>query len=171
MPYLLKQVPQQGPLSEERGSAASQVSSGFSPLLQLFSRGEFEWAVKLHEAERRSKGPGPMAVCFHVILSGGAEKITVRGVLGLACCEAPRKHMGLQEAPKKSTTAHANKHAPQKLDPSLHKSCCGKIGTGIRRLNGKRKDRAFPCAEIHIKPCNGSRHRQGWVQAELFWMR
>ena len=34
----------------------TQVSSVFSQLLQLFSRGEFARAVKQHSAERNAKG-------------------------------------------------------------------------------------------------------------------
>jgi len=35
--------------------------------------------------------------------------------MGLASCEAPLKHLGLWETPKKSTLAYANENRPWEL--------------------------------------------------------
>jgi hypothetical protein len=56
------------PQTESRGSAMLPVCSVFSQLLQLFSRAEFERAVKQHKAERCAKGKfsGRRAAYAHV---------------------------------------------------------------------------------------------------------
>src|SRR6266508_4187905 len=100
----------QEPFTEKRGSAMTQVCSVFSQLLQLFSRGEFARAVKEHKAERNAKGFTCWGQFVAMLFCQVAQMKSLREVcMGLAGCEAPLKHLGISETPKKSTLAYANK--------------------------------------------------------------
>ena len=91
----------------------TQVCSVFSQLLQLFSRGEFARAVKQHEAERNAKGFPCWGQFVAMLFCQVAHANSLREVcMGMAGCEAPLKHLGLSETPKRSTLAYANQHRP-----------------------------------------------------------
>lgn len=91
----------------------TQVCSVFSQLLQLFSRGEFARAVKQHEAERNAKGFTCWGQFVAMLFCQVAHANSLREVcMGLAGCEAPLKHLGISETPKRSTLAYANEHRP-----------------------------------------------------------
>jgi hypothetical protein len=88
----------------------------FSQLLQLFSRGEFARAVKKHSAERNAKGFTCWGQFVAMLFCQVAQLKSLREVcMGLASCEAPLKHLGISEAPNKSTLAYANEHRPWEL--------------------------------------------------------
>jgi hypothetical protein len=94
----------------------TQVCSVFSQLLQLFSRGEFARAVKQHEAERNAKGFPCWGQFVAMLFCQVAHANSLREVcMGMAGCEAPLKHLGLSETPKRSTLAYANQHRPWEL--------------------------------------------------------
>ena len=88
----------------------------FSQLLQLFSRGEFTRAVKQHEAERNAKGFTCWGQFVAMLFCQVAHPNSLREVcMGLAGYEAPLKHLGISETPKRSTLAYANEHRPWEL--------------------------------------------------------
>jgi len=94
----------------------TRFSSMFSQLLQLFPRLEFEQAVKKHNAERGAKGftSWGQFVAMQFCQFGRAHSL--REICGgLASCEGKLKHLGIPEAPKKSTLAYANQHRPWEL--------------------------------------------------------
>ena len=94
----------------------TQVCSVFSQLLQLFSRGEFARAVKKHSAERNAKGFTCWGQFVAMLFCQVAQLKSLREVcMGLASCEAPLKHLGISETPKKSTLAYANENRPWEL--------------------------------------------------------
>jgi Transposase DDE domain/Domain of unknown function (DUF4372) len=91
----------------------TQVCSVFSQLLQLFSRGEFARAVQKHQAERNAKGFTCWGQFVAMLFCQVAQLKSLREVcMGLASCEAPLKHLGISETPKKSTLAYANENRP-----------------------------------------------------------
>jgi hypothetical protein len=103
------------------------VSSVFSQLLQLFSRGEFARAVKEHGAERGAKGFGCWDQFVSMLYCQLAQMSSLREVcLGLAGCESPLKHLGIAAAPNKSTLAYANQHRPWELYRSVFEQLLGK---------------------------------------------
>jgi hypothetical protein len=94
----------------------TRFSSIFSQLLQLFPRLEFEKAVKQQNAERGAKGftSWGQFVAMQFCQLGRAHSL--REICGgLASCEGKLKHLGIPEAPKKSTLAYANQHRPWEL--------------------------------------------------------
>jgi Domain of unknown function (DUF4372)/Transposase DDE domain len=120
----------------------TQVCSVFSQLLQLFSRGEFARAVKEHRAERNAKGFTCWGQFVAMLFCQVAQMKSLREVcLGLACCEAPLKHLGMSETPNKSTLAYANQHRPWELYQTVFEQLLGKCRAEAAVRCGPRKFR------------------------------
>ena len=81
-----------------------KVCSIFSQVLKLFSRGEFEKAVKEHKAERHARGCTSWGQFMAMLFCQLGRAHSLREICGgLACCEGQLKHLGVPVAPKKST--------------------------------------------------------------------
>ena len=94
----------------------SQVCSIFSQILQLFSRLEFEQAVREYKAERHARGFTCWGQFLAMLFCQLGQAQSLREICGgLASCEGKLKHLGLPEAPHKSTLAYANEHRPWQL--------------------------------------------------------
>ena len=94
----------------------TRFSSIFSQLLQLFPRSEFEQAVEKHQAERSAKGFTSWGQFVAMLFCQLGRAHSLREICGgLASCEGKLKHLGVAEAPKKSTLAYANEHRPWEL--------------------------------------------------------
>ena len=120
----------------------TQVCSVFSQLLQLFSRGEFARAVKQHSAERNAKGFTCWGQFVAMLFCQVAQMKSLREVcMGLASCEAPLKHLGLSETPKKSTLAYANEHRPWGLYQTLFNQLLEKCQAEVSVRGGRKKFR------------------------------
>jgi len=122
----------------------SQVCSVFAQLLQLFSRAEFARAVKQHQAERNAKGFSCWGQFTAMLFCQAAHASSLREVcMGLAGCEAPLKHLGLDQTPKRSTLAYANEHRPWELYQTvfgqLLEKCQAAARGGKRRFRFKNK--------------------------------
>jgi hypothetical protein len=82
----------------------------------LFSGAEFQAAVHQHKAERHARG----FTCWGQFIAmlfcqlGRAHSLS-EIPQGLAASEGKLKHLGLSEAPAKSTLAYANQHRPWEL--------------------------------------------------------
>ena len=93
-----------------------RVASVFSQLLNIFSRQDFFRAVKDHEAERYSKGFSCWDQFVSMLFCQLAQAHSLREICGgLSCCLGKVVHLGLKEAPKRSTLAYANAHRPWQL--------------------------------------------------------
>ena len=118
----------------------SRVCSIFSQLLQLFSRADFELAVKQHKAERHARG----FTCWGQFIAmlfcqlGRAHSLN-EITQGLAASEGKLKHLGVPTAPKRSTLAYANQHRPWEL----YQTVFGQLLVRCQQLaaEGKRKFR------------------------------
>jgi Transposase DDE domain/Domain of unknown function (DUF4372) len=120
----------------------TQVCSVFSQLLQLFSRGEFSRAVKQHSAERNAKGFTCWGQFVAMLFCQVAQLRSLREVcMGLASCEAPLKHLGLSETPKKSTLAYANENRPWELYQTVFGQLLEKCQAEVAARGGRRKFR------------------------------
>jgi uncharacterized protein DUF4372/DDE family transposase len=111
----------------------SRFSSIFSQLLQLFSRLEFERAVEQHRAERHARGFTCWGQFVAMLFCQLGQAQSLREICGgLAGCEGKLKHLGVPEAPKRSTLAYANEHRPwelfQTVFASLFQRCQGVVG-------------------------------------------
>ena len=80
----------------------------FLQVLKLFSRCEFEKAVKEYKAERHARGFTSWGQFMAMLFCQLGRAHSLREICGgLACCEEQLKHLGVPVAPKKSTLAKA----------------------------------------------------------------
>lgn len=107
-----------------------RVCSIFSQLLQLFPRLEFEQLVRQHRAERHARGFTCWGQFIAMLFCQLGQAHSLREICGgLAACEGKLRHLGLGEAPKRSTLAYAHAHRPWELFQSvfqqLYQRCQG----------------------------------------------
>lgn len=120
----------------------TQVCSVFSQLLQLFSRGEFARAVQKHHAERNAKGFTCWGQFVAMLFCQVAQLKSLREVcMGLASCEAPLKHLGISETPKKSTLAYANENRPWELYQTVFHQLLEKCQVEVAARGSRKKFR------------------------------
>src|SRR3989475_2708363 len=115
----------------------SRVCSIFSQLLQLFPRWEFEQLVRRHGAERHARGFTCWGQFIAMLFCQLGQAHSLREICGgLAACEGKLRHLGLPDAPKRSTLAYANAHRPWELFQSvfeqLYQRCQGLVGAPRR---------------------------------------
>src|SRR5512146_1056212 len=93
-----------------------KVCSIFSQVLKLFSRGEFEKAVKEHKAERHARGFTSWGQFMAMLFCQLGKAHSLREICGgLASCEGKLQQLGVGRTPKRSTLAYANEHRPWQL--------------------------------------------------------
>lgn len=93
-----------------------RVCSMFSQILQLIPRGRFEAAVEKHQAERHARGFSSWGQFVAMLFCQLAQAKSLREITeGLQASEGKLKHLGLPEAPARSTLAYANSHRPWQL--------------------------------------------------------
>ena len=119
-----------------------KVCSIFSQVLKLFSRGEFEKAVKEHKAERHARGFTSWGQFLAMRFCQLGRAHSLREICGgLACCEGQLKHLGVPAAPKKSTLAYANENRPWELYQTVFEQTLVKCQELVRSQGGRKKFR------------------------------
>jgi hypothetical protein len=94
----------------------NRVCSIFSQILQLISRSAFAEAVQQEKAERHARGFSSWGQFVAMLFCQLAGAKSLREVVGgLAASEGKLRHLGLPEAPARSTLAYANEHRPWQL--------------------------------------------------------
>ena len=94
----------------------SRVCSIFSQLMQLFPRGEFEAAVRKHKAEHHARGFTCWGQFVAMLFCQLGHAQSLREICqGLAASEGKLRHLGVPQAPNRSTLAYANQHRPWQL--------------------------------------------------------
>jgi hypothetical protein len=103
---------------------------------------EFEQAVKKHEADRGAKGFTSWGQFVAMLFCQLGRAHTLREICGgLASCEGKLKHLGVAEAPKKSTLAYANEHRPWELYQTVFGQLLGKCQATVSESGWKKKFR------------------------------
>lgn len=93
-----------------------RVCSIFSQILQLIPRDRFEEAVRAHQAERHARGFSSWGQLVAMLFCQLAQAKSLREITeGLQASEGKLRHLGLPEAPARSTLAYANEHRPWQL--------------------------------------------------------
>jgi hypothetical protein len=115
----------------------NRVCSIFSQLLRAFPRLEFQQAVKETKAERHARGFTCWGQFVAMLFCQLGNARTLREICGgLAASEGKLRHLGIPEAPKRSTLAYANEHRPwqlyQKVFEKLFSRCQQLTGAGRR---------------------------------------
>jgi len=92
----------------------------FSQLLQLFPRLEFEQVVKEHRGERHARGFTCWGQFVAMLFCHLGKAQSLREICGgLAASEGKLRHLGVWEAPKRSTLSYANEHRPWEIYRSI----------------------------------------------------
>jgi hypothetical protein len=119
-----------------------KVCSIFSQVLKLFSRGEFEKAVKEHKAERHARGFTSWGQFVAMLFCQVGRAHSLREICGgLACCEGQLKHLGVPVAPKRSTLAYANENRPWELYQTVFEQTLVKCQELVSRQGVRKKFR------------------------------
>jgi IS4 transposase len=131
------------------------VASCFSQLLSLVDRAAFARAVRKHQAERGAKGFScwDQFVAMLFCQMGAAHSLReICGGLGTAMGKLT--HLGLSQAPTRSTLAYANRHRPwqlyQTVFEELLKSCQELAATKKRRFRFKHPLRSLDATVIGL---------------------
>jgi len=119
-----------------------KLCSILSQVLKLFSRGEFERAVKEHGAERHARGFTSWGQFTAMLFCQIGRAHSLREICGgLACCEGQLKHLGVPRVPKRSTLAYANEHRPWQLYQTVFEKTLGKCRELVASQGGRKKFR------------------------------
>ena len=144
----------------------NRFSSIFGQILHLFPRREFFEAVEATQAERGAKGFScwEQFVAMMFCQLGQAHSLRVL-CGGLASCFGKARHLGIQDAPKRSTLSYANEHRPWQLYEKLFYHLlgrCQQLEFGKRKF--RFKNRLFSLDATVIKLCaslfDGAKYRQ-----------
>ena len=120
----------------------NRVCSIFSQLLQLFPRTEFQRAVKQHQAERHARGFTSWGQFVAMLFCQLGHAHSLREICGgLAACEGKLRHLGIPEAPKRSTLAYANGHRPWELYQTVFEQLLEKCQSLVASQGGRKKFR------------------------------
>ncbi len=113
----------------------NRVYSIFSQILQLFPRTEFEAAVKQHHAERHARGFTCWGQFIAMLFCQLGHAKSLREICGgLASSEGKLRHLGLPEAPSRSTLAYANEHRPWRLYQTVFEQLLERCHQMVRAL-------------------------------------
>src|SRR5260370_5524934 len=100
-------------LASRRALFMLQAASLFNQLLQHFPRMEFAALVKKHLAERAAKGFACWTQFVAMTFCQLAHADSLRDICnGLACSEGKLVHLGITNAPNKSTLSYAQRAPP-----------------------------------------------------------
>jgi len=106
------------------------TASLFSQLLELFPRLQFAQIVRRHQGERYAKGFTCWNQFVAMLFAQLAHAESLREVCGgLRCCLGKLAHLGVREAPTRSTLAYANAHRPWQVHHDLFQTLLGKVRT------------------------------------------
>ena len=124
----------------------TRCASLFSQLLEQFPRHEFARLVDKHRAEYKAKGFTCWTQFVSMLFCQVAHTDSLREICnGLACCLGRLTHLGIREAPNKSTLSHANAHRPAELYEDLFWTALkrfrhqGRLGSGRHTFRFKNK--------------------------------
>jgi hypothetical protein len=94
----------------------NRFCSMFSQILQLFPRSEFQLLVKETRAERHARGFSCWGQFIAMMFCQLGRAHSLREICqGLQTCEGKLSHLGIDEAPKRSSLAYANEHRAWEL--------------------------------------------------------
>jgi len=118
----------------------NRVCSIFSQMLQLFSRLEFESAVRQHKAERHARGFTCWGQFVAMLFCQLGHAQSLREICGgLAASEGKLKHLGLPAAPARSTLGYANEHRPWQLYQTVFQQLLEKCQQVVASAPGKKR--------------------------------
>jgi hypothetical protein len=135
-----------------------QAASLFNQLLQHFPRAEFAALVKEHKAERAAKGFTCWTQFVAMTFCQLAHADSLREICnGLACSEGKLLHLGITQAPNKSTLSYANEHRPASLFEELFYTSLNRFrdqqDMGARKAKFRFKNKLLSLDSTTISLC------------------
>ena len=135
-----------------------QAASLFNQLLQHFPRTEFGSLVKNHQAERAAKGFTCWTQFVSMTFCQLAHADSLREICnGLACSEGKLVHLGITNAPNKSTLSYANEHRPAALFEDLFYTSLNRFrsqeGMGARKGKFRFRNKLLSLDATTISLC------------------
>jgi hypothetical protein len=135
-----------------------QAASLFNQLLQHFPRTEFASLVKKHRAERAAKGFTCWTQFVAMTFCQLAHADSLREICnGLACSEGKLVHLGITNAPNKSTLSYANEHRPAALFQDLFYTSLDRFrqqqGMGARKTKFRFNNKLLSLDSTTISLC------------------
>lgn len=135
-----------------------QAASLFNQLLHHFPRTEFAALVKKHAAERAAKGFACWTQFVAMTFCQLAHADSLREICnGLACSEGKLVHLGITQAPNKSTLSYANEHRPASLFEELFYTSLNRFrnqqGMGARKAKFRFKNKLLSLDSTTISLC------------------
>src|SRR5450759_1840886 len=142
----------------KEGTIMVQAASLFNQLLQHFPRTEFASLVKKHQAERAAKGFTCWTQFVAMTFCQLAHADSLREICnGLACSEGKLVHLGITNAPNKSTLSYANEHRPAVLFEDLFHTSLNRFrsqdGMGARKAKFRFKNKLLSLDSTTISLC------------------
>jgi len=121
----------------------NRFSSIFGQILHLFPKREFFENVRDTHADYGTKGFSSWDQFVAMMFCQLGQANSLREICGgLASCFGKAKHLGLREAPKRSTLSYANAHRPWQLYERLFYQLldrCRQLDFGKRKFRFKNK--------------------------------
>jgi hypothetical protein len=135
-----------------------QVASLFNQLLHHFPRLEFAGLVKKHQAERAAKGFDCWTQFVSMLFCQLAHADSLREICnGLACCLGKLVHLGIAQAPNKSTLSYANQHRPAALYQELFYTALSRFRQqqvpGVRKRQFRFRNKLLSLDSTTISLC------------------
>ncbi|MFQ6052529.1 MAG: IS4 family transposase [Candidatus Hydrothermarchaeota archaeon] len=132
----------------------NKFNSIFSQILHIFPRMEFEKIVRQTQAEKGAKGFSCWQQFVAMMFCQLGQAHSLREIChGLASCFGKVKHLGMKEAPKRSTLSYANEHRPwevyQKVFFKLLSLCQGEF-VGKKKFRFRNKLLSFDATLIEL---------------------
>ena len=94
----------------------NKFSSMFGQVLQIFSKKDFHSAVKDTKAEKGAKGFSSWDQFVSMLFCHLGQARSLREISGgLASCFGKLRHLGIKDAPSRSTLSYANSKRPWQL--------------------------------------------------------
>ena len=121
----------------------NKYSSVFGQLLQIFSKREFYQAVREIQTERGAKGFSSWNQFVAMLFCQLGQAHSLREICGgLASCLGKLKHLGIEEAPSRSTLSYANEKRSYRLYEAIFYQLLEKvrmIAPGKKKFRFKHK--------------------------------
>jgi hypothetical protein len=145
-------------IATEEGATRVQAASLFNQLLHHFPRLEFAALVKKHRAERAAKGFGGWTQFVAMLFCQLGHADPLREICnGLSCCLGKLAHLGIAEAPQRSTLSYANQHRPAALYQELFYTVLGRFRSpqqlGARKPTFRFKNKLLSLDSTTISLC------------------
>jgi Transposase DDE domain/Domain of unknown function (DUF4372) len=129
-------------------------ASLFSQLLSLIDRHQFESAVKEVHAEKAAKGFSCWEQLVAMLFCQLAQARSIREIGGgLRSCEGKLCHLGISQAPKRSTLSYANAHRPWELFERVFYSLLERVQAAAPRKKLRFKNKLLSLDATVIELC------------------